>query len=726
MRCRHCGKELALLKRLRGGGEFCSEAHRQSFQDEYNQLALSRLMQAKPASQAAEPVAPAPQAEPVAIPRTPAAVLVAEPPKSMPAVQAKQDESAPAELAGFLFEVPDAMMTETPYASQIEVEFIAAMSPALPGRGSVAGSSSTVWVPSAQVNYAPAIEARNYPTPLSEHGLEAREFGRMAAVVEIGLGTDTEGVPDAVVGPLEVQLRSFPPQGPGIPWVSLPYEFAPLFVELDGFAKLDFVPLGAPAHESVPAAAEPENVESEHLALDPAELLMEEPEPELAEPVQIETVAVEPVRIEAAFLESVSQLAPKGTVVRPSTPALAQTEAPVAESPVPDVVTQSLPVTLHGIPAARGKVTSVITSALTPDVEVQLPPSVALPLRPTMVFGPAPTAAVPTPEPKAKPKFEFKPQPKSEPKLEIKPEPKVEPKPQIIAEIKAEPKVEPKREIRPQSRPTNGKNKKAVAPVPVVEPPAPPAPVQEIPRAVEVPRVVEQPALTATSFDLGLPSLDVQTSPWARLSMGAKIGAAAAVVVAISGVGYLVSGGHSTPAVPAKPARQEMIVAPGLPVPDAGWIADWSPDAAHGRRISMLRGSLPLTDLRVEFQAQIESKALGWVFRGMNPKNFYVTKLEVIKPGLEPTVALVHFAVIDGREQNRVQVPLPMPVRVDTTYKIRFEAVGSRFTTWVQDQKIDEWSDTRIGSGGAGLYAERGESSQLQGVFNVMQLVAKN
>jgi hypothetical protein len=209
------------------------------------------------------------------------------------------------------------------------------------------------------------------------------------------------------------------------------------------------------------------------------------------------------------------------------------------------------------------------------------------------------------------------------------------------------------------------------------------------------------------------------------LSTTAKIGLAAAVVVVISGIGYAVtSGGHT--AAPAKPAQKEMMVAPGLPIPDAGWIADWSPDSARGRRISMLRGSLPLSDYRIEFQAQIESKALGWVFRGQNPKNFYVTKLEVIKPGLEPTVALVHLAIINGREQDRVQVPLPLPVRVDTTYKVRFEAVGTRFTTWVQDQKIDEWNDSRIASGGAGIYSERGESSTLQGVFNVMQLVVKN
>src|SRR5579859_5555305 len=48
MQCLFCGKELALLKRLRGGGEFCSEAHRKEYQEQYEQLALARLLQAKP------------------------------------------------------------------------------------------------------------------------------------------------------------------------------------------------------------------------------------------------------------------------------------------------------------------------------------------------------------------------------------------------------------------------------------------------------------------------------------------------------------------------------------------------------------------------------------------------------------------------------------------------------------------------------------------------------
>src|SRR5579862_3235215 len=67
MRCLYCGKELALLKRLTGGGDFCSDAHKQSYQEEYNRLALSRLLQAQNKGQqanksAAQSTAPPPGA----------------------------------------------------------------------------------------------------------------------------------------------------------------------------------------------------------------------------------------------------------------------------------------------------------------------------------------------------------------------------------------------------------------------------------------------------------------------------------------------------------------------------------------------------------------------------------------------------------------------------------------------------------------------------------------
>src|ERR1700682_5543075 len=84
MRCLYCGKELALLKRLTGSREFCSESHKQIYQEEYNRLALSRLLQAQSRSEEVRAVIPA----------------VEEPPEPEPVEQPEPD----APTAGFVFE----------------------------------------------------------------------------------------------------------------------------------------------------------------------------------------------------------------------------------------------------------------------------------------------------------------------------------------------------------------------------------------------------------------------------------------------------------------------------------------------------------------------------------------------------------------------------------------------------------------------------------------------
>ena len=69
-----------------------------------------------------------------------------------------------------------------------------------------------------------------------------------------------------------------------------------------------------------------------------------------------------------------------------------------------------------------------------------------------------------------------------------------------------------------------------------------------------------------------------------------------------------------------------------------------------------------------------------------------------------------------------MEAPLRVAVPLGGHYKIRFEAVGDRFTTWVQDQKADEWTDARLKTGGAGLYREGAEQFTLHGDFRVTPL----
>jgi len=210
------------------------------------------------------------------------------------------------------------------------------------------------------------------------------------------------------------------------------------------------------------------------------------------------------------------------------------------------------------------------------------------------------------------------------------------------------------------------------------------------------------------------------------MPVATKAGVAAVALLAIGGaIFFATKSGRDKAASPAPHASQ---AGTALPASEAGWITDFAPDPPGGarrRQVSVLRGSLLLNNYRLELQGQIENKALGWVLRARDPRNFYVMKLEIVRPGPDPAVDLVRFAVVNGEEQPRTQIPLSMTVRLDTWYKVRVEAFGDHFTTWIQDQKVDEWTDVKIIAGGVGLYSERGERASLKGGVSVAPLTLK-
>jgi hypothetical protein len=200
----------------------------------------------------------------------------------------------------------------------------------------------------------------------------------------------------------------------------------------------------------------------------------------------------------------------------------------------------------------------------------------------------------------------------------------------------------------------------------------------------------------------------------------------AASALAIGGVVFFAATNRPLPA----PAVLAPVIEPGPPlaVGLAGWITDFAPPdgSLKGRRISVLRASRKLTDFRLEFSGQIVSKALGWVIRAQDPKNFYVMKLEITKPIPQSTGVLSHFAVVNGQEQPRIRVPLSMPLRPNIPYNIRIDAFGNTFTAWVQGQKIDQWVDAQIREGGVGLYTELADRGTLENEMAVFPLFVKS
>jgi hypothetical protein len=149
----------------------------------------------------------------------------------------------------------------------------------------------------------------------------------------------------------------------------------------------------------------------------------------------------------------------------------------------------------------------------------------------------------------------------------------------------------------------------------------------------------------------------------------------------------------------------------------------WTPTVASARAWTVKDGllrpgalriwkdSVPLTDYNVELVGQIEEKSLSWAYRATNGNNYYATKLVVSKPGPIPSVDLVRYAVVGGAETRRTRLPLPMNVRPDTVYRIQMSVKGQDFSTAVNGQMVDTWSDDRLRSGGVGLFADAGEQA---------------
>ncbi|HTC35980.1 MAG TPA: hypothetical protein VK724_21560 [Bryobacteraceae bacterium] len=145
----------------------------------------------------------------------------------------------------------------------------------------------------------------------------------------------------------------------------------------------------------------------------------------------------------------------------------------------------------------------------------------------------------------------------------------------------------------------------------------------------------------------------------------------------------------------------------------------WSYDAAGFVRpgpLALFKPTLELADYRFEFLGEIDQKAIGWVFRAEDLKNYYAMKLVVVRPGPLPLVDMVRYAVINGKEGPQIRKPLPMTVRTDMLYRLMIDVRGADFTVMAQGQVVDFWTDHRLQHGGVGFFSGRGERARLRWV----------
>ena len=146
--------------------------------------------------------------------------------------------------------------------------------------------------------------------------------------------------------------------------------------------------------------------------------------------------------------------------------------------------------------------------------------------------------------------------------------------------------------------------------------------------------------------------------------------------------------------------------------------ASWNTEAGQVRPASLRlwKPSTSLVNYEMEFMGRIEHKGIDWAFRATDLRNYYATKLIITKPGPLPNAGLVRFIVLDGRERERVELPLPLTLDRGVDYRVRLSVRGDRFLTSVNGQLVSSWTDSRLSRGGVGFFTEDGESSLVKWV----------
>ena len=123
--------------------------------------------------------------------------------------------------------------------------------------------------------------------------------------------------------------------------------------------------------------------------------------------------------------------------------------------------------------------------------------------------------------------------------------------------------------------------------------------------------------------------------------------------------------------------------------------------------------STSLQNYQMEFSGQIEKKSLSWAFRASDEKNYYATKLVMTKPGPLPNAGLLRYVVMNGREWDRVQLPLPLTLERGGSYRVRVSVQDDHFITYLNGQVISSWSDKRLLRGGVGFFDDSSDPQQV-------------
>ena len=656
MRCLQCGVEMALVKKLRNSTEFCSEDCGRKYQDESNQLAVSRLMQQRKPKTARAAVSMGRYGETTSVGTT--AIAVSEPP-----------------LGEFLPQKVWAILEAHPQSSKVDWQ-LRKGSQVMPTL-SLEAMSSMLALAFANMNETHG--ARGPRVGVIDDYLPAEPFQLWTLKAE------------------EQPLQAYLPavgQGWSARW---PEHWNGL--------------LSIAADSAEPAAAEHAPPEAIPTAAPAATATVLAPKP--AEPVAVVPAQIAPLKvIKPDVIHAINESAPTSEAI-----AMPQLEIQIPESTMlplrPRIVIAPRTPSAYKVEKPlepEAKLTPKTTKAAEPAKTAGKPPEKVLAeVKPTLATKPAESRLADSNIAEAKIQANL-----AEAKIQAN-----------VAEAKiqtnpAEAQIpEVKLEARRPEKPATEVSKSKVEPSTKKEPiqwEGKKASQREAPIAkVTASKPKEQEAPIAVPTFGARPATSAATGLWHRMPWWER--GAAVIVFLLSIGGWLING---RPAEVKKSSRSISLPSPAPSAPNLGadsWSAESATDlagVARGRQLSIYRPSRTMKDYVIDFQGTIQERSLGWIVRATDTKNYYCLKLEMDRGG---SVKLVRFGVIDGREDAHTQVPLSLPPTTPAGFfRIRAEAKGPNITTYVNGKAVDVWVDQRLTRGAAGFSNERGERAVIKTV----------
>jgi hypothetical protein len=143
-----------------------------------------------------------------------------------------------------------------------------------------------------------------------------------------------------------------------------------------------------------------------------------------------------------------------------------------------------------------------------------------------------------------------------------------------------------------------------------------------------------------------------------------------------------------------------------LSLTDTGYVAVKQGLSLHG-------GTMNLESYRMDFEAKIQSEAVGWVVRAADTNNYYAFKL-VEKGRNTHSFDLLRYTVVEGARdavQGVASIAVPENLTAADFNRISVRVRDNQITTLINGWGVDFWQDNRFERGGVGLLADRGESA---------------